>query len=1073
MASIEAINYDLFKEHNQKETYVRLNPSGYTLTLLLIKNFSASKNLSHQKIILKALLKPALCLNYPYVEKLFKTYGSQTSTLGAELLRIYMWVHNDQFINKFGVVYPNTMQFGNSFEVASLAYSMHTKFFQVAIENFIAYGEISVGNSNTKSYNTILMSNLENLHENVRPLLLNLFNQMMKFFFPYEIEIDSESKSEICKIFNPTKPRNNEIIDDILKLPWTNRNKYSLLSIIIATNIEILLSNKNFVKDNFLKGIFVALTFHHLLASSANLVKALHKHEFFQDDFIKILSGFLWKGEDKEIGNIVKYWFSGFDQQFVNKFYDEISKDGKFLNIPTTSLKFHRLLVLRNAFRGFMKNPELDKSISEFAFVIEEMPIKIEIFSILIDRIYTEKNESQQKENVFILLKFIRTNMTTKDSNFVDHHIMRKLPEFFNFLANKKIRELEFQRKAFGIIKQDIFSHGINLNFYESTMFSLKLLEVILKQYFSTSQSGLSKNTNYKENSKFGIYLKQNEIWDLLSKEIIDKLFDLVYLSDESDISNTAQNILVEYFIKSSSDDCFSVFQEIFHSKKELYGMEIGDFECKRKLYVLDIEEEFRLGNVGIDNLRTSPSKILKQWKDFKSDSNPVLSMKTGNHLYNFIDEINYTFSRLESTEELTNKLMTTLDCIQEITKKFLDLINDTDETTTFESLDQRLDDLIRKSSTESLDLKPKLLLFIWYTLRSCSEISFTFTKLVADSEFNNLLKSRVIDICIDINIQILTKCCHKGAIESASEAIGKITKIVSQKFLNFCNRNNPEAVVYQKTLIKLKHKIYCGERVTNEDIRCNRGHILMAQAIIKNHPAFVKFVIESLIALVEIQNASDELKFPSPLKVGFSDLCQEETLNNTTYIVLLLEMFSNFEFRNTYKLCPEMGSLREKFEELMSHREEKVRFLAGKCYALWQEVDLKMLQQIKDWLLFIFNADGNKVHSTVNCIKIMIERYESCVKFIDDSFDIATFKESCREIIQNAFDSAFPFVGATNFFIRYHILDFLMFLGFTFSDVVVQSLMTESNLKNHFGYQIWKEKIQEIQMKSENYQKE
>ncbi|CRK96249.1 CLUMA_CG009676, isoform A [Clunio marinus] len=1138
--TIDALDNDHFAKHAENDNYSAiLNPSAKKLTLLLIKYFKVCKTLSQQKIILKALLKPALCMNYFHVECLFVEYEEQMSGLGAELLRNYMWIHNDEFIRKFGLTYPNHFNFHDSFVESSLAYKKDTKYFEVAIENNIAaYGTSmqvklhhsfknkllkmqinqfksnmsgsefdndEVGDNSDGHYNIVILSNLENLHQNVRPLILRLFKEVMKKY-------DSKNSSD------------NKMMETIIKLPWTDRNKYSLLSIIISNDAAPLLTNKYFVKNNLLNGLFVALSFDYLVATSALLVKAVYKHEFFQDSLIKILAKYLWIGQDNEVNNIIKYWFNVIDQPFISKLYDFMSNDGKFLNIPTTSSKFYRLLVLRNAFKDNMKDPELDERIFKFALDIKEKPLKTEIFQIMINKVCTETDEDLQTSNISAFQHFIRSNM--EDSQFVDH-MMRKFPKFFKFLADKKPRKVEFHKRIFRIIKEDIFDHGMSVGTKESKLFSLKLFDVMTKEYF----------TNRKGSFEFIRYLEINKIWNIFSLTTIDSLIAFVS-DDDINISGIAFNILVENVMKPFPKEAITnVIVERVHllCPNELSDPMLNSFGCLLRLEICLINTNslvllFRHNALLEEHIicRLNCKKSYDCCIDcFNLENRKVIFV---------LDSINHLFTRgkLDIEQPYINLTMAYVD---------------------------KLTSFLFDQLVEFPNLSKVKLCFISDILKSCSEVSLTASLLLKEQPDNCAIK-----YLFELNIQILTKISNKDAIKSASKAIGKATKIVSRKFLNFCNRKCPEAVELQEQLVVLKQYIDCGKHATSEDIDANRGLIILANSIITNHPPFLKFFMEIIIDMVEIKNAYDQLKvrfydktkpiqlhllaelindgniteemipyynfillalferfknsekskvmtnvliqiidaiipkisnqkkynpsghlkvlkyepksvtvyefyvkFTGSLRVAYYDLCHEKTLNNTIYVVKLLELFSNFEWRNIFEYWSEMGLLCDKFEELMAHNEEEVRMLAGKCYAMWQEVDMKMLATIKELLKNIFDPDKQRVHSTINCVKIMIDRYESCVKFIDNDFDIKEFKILCQKIIRDEFTKKSTFVGATNFFIRYHILNFLMFLDFTFSDLIVQSLMIENNLESHFGYPMWKEEVKAIQMKTEN----
>jgi Putative death-receptor fusion protein (DUF2428) len=1109
------------------------------------------------------MLIPGLCMNYPYMEAMFCNYAEVHGELAAECLRDYAWLQNTSFITKFDVSFPNTMKVFDTFKkLAGLGYTSETRFFALSIENMITTKEISVQKNFNPEVFKIILDNLENSHQNVRALLLEQFKGLVNCFVAppyYTDEAKIMMKQHGVKIPN-TDDEKVEMVSDILKLPWTSRNKFALLSHVVLLTPELLVEHPKFNLPSFIDGIFIGPTLHHLHAPSQALVKVMHNKVPFSEVLIQKASKFLWEcEEDVVIENLTKCWFSVFEPSFIEKLFIKMSHEGKLQNIPTTSRKFHRLLVLRNAFKKKFKDTELDSRIQEFACTFDDLQIKIEIFHILFDNIFVEP----QLENILSLLAFLRFNMCVQgerkvtrkfyfipnlfftDSSFVDQHVTRKLPDFFNLLATRKFRNIEFQREIFGIIRDDICLHGFGLGSYEAVSFSLKTLNIILKQYCGGEKSSLNKNTNIEGNASLGKFLKDNGIWDLTSTIIFNHLIKLVDESENSDVSGLAMKILVEFFIQKS------VVEEIEQIDEKIeFAMNHTEFALSRgaqRFFILKFESTLMKG-FAVKEMLSLVDSLKSRFEKMRQDADPAKSMQEGLNLFNVIECVSYGLKRM-NPEEVKIHLMPVVKILLGVTvRHFLDMINDPSLLMSFEVVDKKLSEM----TGNDFKLKPKLLLFIFYTLRASSELAETLATIVDrnDKDF-----SQTIAICIDVNMTMLTRSCHKGVIEKASEALGRITKIVSKEFSNLCVKNSEKGRKLHGLLVTLKREIDCAKLLIG-DTRSSRGLILMAHQIIINHPPFLRFLIDALLvstttnsftevrfkdeikpiqlhllailvrdsalveemlkylhfillatlkaykestdfvvlnALLQVisavvpkisnqkrQNFDEDsstmvnyepksvtvhefcAKFPGVFQIGLFDLQKEVNSLPNTYIIILLEIFSNFELRGENN--SDIDQLRKVFEVLMEHRCEKIRTLSGRCYAQFSEVNDNMLHKIEEKILLLFSLDTNIVHSTVNLVRFMMQRYESCTKFVDN-FNYVAFKLSLRNKISCEFKKQ-EFFGANNFFIRYHLLDFLTFIDFSKDDEVVQSLMLEKGLKDHFGYKLWSEKLKKLQEK-------
>lgn len=530
--------------------------------------------------------------------------------------------------------------------------------------------------------------------------------------------------------------------------------------------------------------------------------------------------------------------------------------------------------------------------------------------------------------------------------------------------------------------------------------------------------------------------------------------------------------------------------------------------------------------------------------------------------MFRLIDCLNYGLKRLQPAQVKQQMIPVLSILLKIISSYFLNFMSYENAPPSFEILDQKLMGLLTKStclSADSDEMKPKLVLFIWYTLRAVSETTETIASIVrmnvSGKEFRQVMQT-----CLEINIQILTRCCHKGVLDSASQAIGRITKIVSEDFSKLCKKMTAAGKNLHSLLVTLKGEINCGIRDSG-DTRSARGLIVMAHKIINSHTPFLKFLMESLLItptpktfednlritfcdgikpiqmhllsalirdgdLVEemlrfydfillatfkaykepkdfvVENALLQIigaivpkianqkrhlmgevddttiryepkavtayefyvKATYAFRVGLYDMEHRRDSLSTTYAIVLLEIFSNFEYRHPGENWHEIEAMRDVFRRLMYHENDKVRLLAGKCFAQWHDNKDGMLKVIKEDVNLIFSPNGNIVTSTAHCLTLMIQRYESNVKYVT-SFNGLEFKSLLRNKISKQFEDQ-KFDGANNFFIRSHLLDFLMFLGFTLDHKVVQSLMIEKGLTSHFGYQMWSEKVKQLYKK-------
>lgn len=775
------------------------NRAGEIVQLFQI-HFSATKLISHHKVIIKAIVKLS---NYCQVDcfgDILEKYAVDYGVIGTNCLSAYGRLQNYKMFE--GYIYnPDILH--DSFVQGSLKYSKNTQFFSLAIENYIQAYEIKLVQKNDPNIVIVICTNLENNHKNIHKLLLELFKKVLML----------------------EKGNDESTVSLILEdMSWYNRNKHYLLIQLITARIDMLLKYKNFDIVKFINGLRCGLSQYHLYSSSLSLVKVIYNKSPFREELLKISIDIILKGSDYEMKNFFKLWFTAYDDQLKDDLFNAIIKSQDFSKISSTSSFFLRSLIIRNAFNRQL-SIQIENSVKNFCYSIEDVDLKLEMFSILLSNIYESKNIQVILENVMRFLKFLNFNMCVEDSLFIDT-IMKKLPNFFNHLATSRFRNKLICKELFTIIRDDLFFHGLEFGTYESKIFSVRLLEVILKQYCGTKGRRLSKMTNNKNNQEFMEYLKVNGIWDLTSIDNFNLLVDMSRDTENSDISGIANEIITEYFIKSSAIDenakikgtaflqwiNFKMTENLNICDVESYHENIS--YCKMKLeYLLTKSSSLFLNEIKrlIEDLET-------RHKELSISKDPVYAMESGKSLFPLIDTIIYALSRVDNNLLTRDLILNLTTLTKDITIQFLDFISDGKSSPSFDLLDKNLSKLIKTSkwncNTDFADLKHKLLLSFFFTTRALSELSVALAKIINtnlkphEDEYFTGLSS-----CIAVNVQILTRFCHKGVIESASQSLGSITKIVSTEFLQQCDRKTPGSRHLQKLLIILKLEIDCGRR--------------------------------------------------------------------------------------------------------------------------------------------------------------------------------------------------------------------------------------------------------------------
>jgi hypothetical protein len=167
-----------------------------------------------------------------------------------------------------------------------------------------------------------------------------------------------------------------------------------------------------------------------------------------------------------------------------------------------------------------------------------------------------------------------------------------------------------------------------------------------------------------------------------------------------------------------------------------------------------------------LDDLLIYIEGLKIRFHELKSSQDPVAAMKSGKNLFIILDCVNFGILRMDKKVAKEKCATITKILMNLICGLFLDYVNDGKSPPSFDKVDENLTEFIGRSTYKDDDkiLKHSLLMSIFFTLRSCSELSVTLTEVMSgstnpsDEQFLNVVLA-----CIEVNVSIMTRTAHKG----------------------------------------------------------------------------------------------------------------------------------------------------------------------------------------------------------------------------------------------------------------------------------------------------------------------
>lgn len=502
--------------------------------------------------------------------------------------------------------------------------------------------------------------------------------------------------------------------------PWTNRNKYYFLAILIEShNFYDLLKQTSIDPTYFVRGIMIALEYRNLISPGQNLLVLLTKLNIAEA--FDVLGEVLRHASDFRLYNCVQWLHCVAHLEYLFDRLDLSNKDllsaEKFGYLFESNMD--KLVLFRKTFKeSFQTHPKIEE-IDRFIVTNYKsvgLNHRAAIFDVLITN--TMSRLDAMAENLSNLENFLADNMSHEHSA-LRQDIMKLMPNLFYLLTTllkTATAELKENIKSFfQFLKKKIFDAGIRNEQYQPLIFSLRLYEILLKLLFGRREDRLIKEFNVDKNSRLKSFLIDENVWDPRSNEHYDTLIRLMQ-SDFDDVRDISTELLCRFFPTNAIGN---VYNDLMTS--------IDLTQCRYAHLFARI------------TMQNNDSELYSNLKKFL-DSNesdyddPFLKISTGNHLFGAVNCLSEFYCIRKTTtmpkERKRIPLANTLADVtssERIVNQFLLLLktacsgDKSKGSPSFEKMDESLELLLDKSMQPVTDIyedKKRLLLSIWLTLK-------------------------------------------------------------------------------------------------------------------------------------------------------------------------------------------------------------------------------------------------------------------------------------------------------------------------------------------------------------------
>ncbi|XP_002069494.3 uncharacterized protein LOC6648110 [Drosophila willistoni] len=571
--------------------------------------------------------------------------------------------------------------------------------------------------------------------------------------------------------------------------PWTNRNKYYLLSGILNSHpLNELLDASGHSEVEFFQGLRLSLSYKGLRAASQYPVKSLSNQR--SAALLGLAVDLLVNGSVAELQNFYSQWFLRIQERDVLfQLLQSKPEIVEFLASSEAARTPSEQLRLVLIFSMFAKEIYAASKLHFFKISTElltnchclEMATQLMVFKFLVDNLTNFAVE----DCLEFFNVFIERHRNVDNAEF-RNTLLGKMPIIINHTAKHYNRALKVDHlsgydalaeniKRFFSQLQELIQRDVKSDIYQPKIFALKLLEILNKSLYAEQVIKNTKMCSTQQNQQLGAYLLESKVFQ--PKLVSDQLFGC--LNDPQGFDDALELIVSLLLQLNHIDPQLSVEQCL----KLCQSSEVD--ECSLvSLYA-------QLAGDQSSHLYEQCVIALNRQKNLYLDDPLQASKSNGGHLFGYLAVLN---EMVKANIKIKGSFLELLPHLEDILNgilRFLNLANirnraDNQEAgaASFQDMDESLQLLVSESSYNIGEETPEncrkyLLMSFWLTLKGCCDLSTSIgcSLLNPQAEVNFEALQR----CLDINVAVLIRCRHKGAIEAAGLSIGRLTRNITQ----------------------------------------------------------------------------------------------------------------------------------------------------------------------------------------------------------------------------------------------------------------------------------------------------
>lgn len=512
--------------------------------------------------------------------------------------------------------------------------------------------------------------------------------------------------------------------------PWSNRFKFYLISCILKTHnlVEYLKSAQHSVSE-FFAGLRLSLSHKSLLAASQYLVKALSAQN--SDEVLLLSTDILTRGTAKEIKNFYAQWYGRIEQKdrlfeflqnqpevvnFLENTIDGSIEQDSFRSTLIFSM-FSRQIFEASKLHFFKISTELITNCFQF-----ELETQMLVFKFIVDNLASFAIE----DCLEFTAAFIKEHKSIENAQY-RNEILGKIPAIVNYVAKafSKLHDagcittLETSIQTFFTHIHVLIDANIGSNIYQPKIFSLRLLDILLKSLYADNLEKNAKNCCLMQNKKLGNFLVEHKVFE--SARVTTALFKL--LDDPLGYDDALE--LIMHLLQQIK---FTEVEESIRLCKE-FSRSCDVDECVLSTLYARVSSNCCRSTDDEEAISTllqfAITYLKEELDDFQKD--PLLICKTRNHLFGFINIVGEVVQGniCLKTEEQNE----VLDLLENVLNLVLDLLNvckgdhmqAASNAASFQDMDESLEILVRNSAykvEDHAEFRKFLLMSFWLTLK-------------------------------------------------------------------------------------------------------------------------------------------------------------------------------------------------------------------------------------------------------------------------------------------------------------------------------------------------------------------